>query len=611
VTPLPPPAPTPPVEGGGLVRRGVLSPRLGTPAMRGPETVGMPSDGRHVYVGSAFGTLLGLQRRASDGKLHPVEAFSPVAGADPPSVPQQTLYVTFTADGTQLYLADRDGLRVYDRNVATGLLTVVQVVEETPFGDDIRSMQVALSPDETNLYVANEAHDSVVTYARNASTGELGFLQELVNRSSIGAGGVPIRGLRRPVGVVVSPDGAFVYVVSGSSSDSGQAIVVFARNPGDGTLSHVESVRQGAGIVGLSLPESIAMSPDGQNLYVTSHDEDLVSVWTRDAGTGHPTLLETHGPKTGIANLRGPHGVTVTPDGTRVYVAGTHASALLIFDRDAATGALAYVGDVVEGVNGVSGLVNVSRIAVSADGRSIYTTSPGFLRGSSFFEGTSLDQGAIVHFERDACGNGVLSSLEQCDDGNATSGDGCSDACRLELCPPLPRPDCRHPVKARGARVQMKRGATADRDQLQWAWKKGAVTTPADFGDPSTSAAYLLCLYRDAPTPELAATLAAPAGGSCDGVPCWQAKSGGAKLAYDDDLATPDGIGSLTLRAGLAAGKSSIALKAKGHALLLPSLPLQLPVTVQLTNSDTGVCWEGRYTTASKNDALQFKASGE
>ena len=32
----------------------------------------------------------------------------------------------------------------------------------------------------------------------------------------------------------------------------------------------------------------------------------------------------------------------------------------------------------------------------------------------------------------DPCGNGILSPAEQCDDGNTTSGDGCSATCRLE-----------------------------------------------------------------------------------------------------------------------------------------------------------------------------------
>ena len=40
-------------------------------------------------------------------------------------------------------------------------------------------------------------------------------------------------------------------------------------------------------------------------------------------------------------------------------------------------------------------------------------------------------RGSMTVFDR--CGNGVLSPAEQCDDGNTTSGDGCSATCRLEL----------------------------------------------------------------------------------------------------------------------------------------------------------------------------------
>ncbi len=34
------------------------------------------------------------------------------------------------------------------------------------------------------------------------------------------------------------------------------------------------------------------------------------------------------------------------------------------------------------------------------------------------------------------CGNGSLEAGEQCDDGNTTSGDGCSATCRIEVRPP-------------------------------------------------------------------------------------------------------------------------------------------------------------------------------
>ncbi len=46
----------------------------------------------------------------------------------------------------------------------------------------------------------------------------------------------------------------------------------------------------------------------------------------------------------------------------------------------------------------------------------------------------------------DSCGNGVLDSIESCDDGNTANGDGCSDICQIEdgwTCedPTEPNPD--------------------------------------------------------------------------------------------------------------------------------------------------------------------------
>ncbi len=38
------------------------------------------------------------------------------------------------------------------------------------------------------------------------------------------------------------------------------------------------------------------------------------------------------------------------------------------------------------------------------------------------------------------CGNGKLETGEECDDGNTTSGDGCSSQCKTELTPPMPTP---------------------------------------------------------------------------------------------------------------------------------------------------------------------------
>ena len=98
-----------------------------------------------------------------------------------------------------------------------------------------------------------------------------------------------------------------------------------------------------------------------------------------------------------------------------------------------------------------------------------------------------------------------------------------------------------------------------------------------------------------------------PAGGTCAGKACWKSTKSGFK--YTDHELTPDGLETLELKAG-AAGKASIKVKGKGTNLFVPALPLQPEVTVQLKSS-TGVCWEGTYSTPTKNNAAQFEAKSD
>jgi len=99
----------------------------------------------------------------------------------------------------------------------------------------------------------------------------------------------------------------------------------------------------------------------------------------------------------------------------------------------------------------------------------------------------------------------------------------------------------------------------------------------------------------------------APAGGTCDTKLCWALIRGGFK--YKDKLFTPEGLQQLLLKSGPEA-KSKIQVKGKGDLLPMPTLPLTLPLTVQL-KSETGVCWEARYSTAKTNTSESFKAKAD
>ncbi len=80
---------------------------------------------------------------------------------------------------------------------------------------------------------------------------------------------------------------------------------------------------------------------------------------------------------------------------------------------------------------------------------------------------------------------------------------------------------------------------------------------------------------------------------------------------YKNKLATPDGITQLKLKEGVA-GKAQVQAKGQGLLLAAPSPPLVGTVTAQLLIDDglTVEWWQTTFSSATKNDATQYKAKG-
>ena len=92
-----------------------------------------------------------------------------------------------------------------------------------------------------------------------------------------GVGGVD--GLDGAYSVTVSPDGKNLYAAGGSDD----AVAVFSRNATTGELSFVEVQKDGVGGVdGLYYARSVTVSPDGKNLYAAGAIDDAVAVFGID-----------------------------------------------------------------------------------------------------------------------------------------------------------------------------------------------------------------------------------------------------------------------------------------------------------------------------------------
>jgi sugar lactone lactonase YvrE len=174
-------------------------------------------------------------------------------------------------------------------------------------------------------------------------------------------------------------------------------------------------------------------------------------------------------------------------------------------------------------------------------------------------------------------------------------------------CPPAPRAGCAAAL-AQKATLVVKNNADDTKDLLVWKWKNSADVATVDFGNPLSTSDYRLCLYDDsvASQPRLLAT--AHADGTCGGKPCWKATATG--FTYKNSALTPDGLLLVVLKSG-GAGKAKIVVKGKGANLHVPPLPLTTPVTVQVSRSDGGPCWQAVYSVPRENDAGAFKAKSD
>ena len=126
---------------------------------------------------------------------------------------------------------------------------------------------------------------------------------------------------------------------------------------------------------------------------------------------------------------------------------------------------------------------------------------------------------------------------------------------------------------------------------MQWKWRGDSPTPFDDFGLPTSATSYHLCVYDGASTVVMDARI--PAGGMCSGAspkPCWRRRPKG--FAYRNSDRGPDGIERLKLQGGHSPGTVRIEVKGKGQFLDNPTLPIAQPVTVQLHNDGSGLCWE-------------------
>lgn len=239
-----------------------------------------------------------------------------------------------------------------------------------------QAVALALSADNRHLYAVGSNDNSVAIFARDELTGLLTFVETQtdgvgLNQGLGGATDVLVSGVSGVAG-----DGGQVYVVAANSG----AVVAFQRDATGGGLSFLEYHDQGNSGFDLSGASAVALSGDGMQLYVTAALSNSISVFTRNndhLSGSYGTLipLQQLADDTGTPGLLGAKDLLVSPDGYHVYVTSHTSDAIAFFNRDRFDGALTFMGAISDAVGSIDGLDGVSALAMSFDGRHLYSAA--------------------------------------------------------------------------------------------------------------------------------------------------------------------------------------------------------------------------------------------
>jgi 6-phosphogluconolactonase (cycloisomerase 2 family) len=354
----------------------------GDVALSGADAVAVSPDGRFVYVGASDTASVSAFARESSGALAPV-------------APTVLASVAHRRRGR--HASPPPTVRYFGCVTGAGLIGVAQPRCGASAGGLNGVDALAISPDGRYLYAVSyglePGQDSIVALQIEPRSGALRPLPSGGGcwQSLPGSGCPTVVGLEGASAITISPDGRFVYVASQVSG----AVRGFTRNGSTGALTPLYGdggcVSSGnyadmdksceLKVAQLGGARSLALSPDGRELYVAAFSPGAVVTLGRNPSTGRllalpPNCLQAQADSscpTGRTLLRGATALALAPGGRILYVLADGADTLIELLRDPAEGTLTLTGETPVANDPLSGPV---AIALSPSGQNVYMASP-------------------------------------------------------------------------------------------------------------------------------------------------------------------------------------------------------------------------------------------
>ncbi|AVJ25882.1 putative Ig domain-containing protein [Achromobacter spanius] len=260
-----------------------------------------------------------------------------------------------SADGKSLYVVATQGVVLFARDAATGMLTA-----QGAFGADVVTEHGMIRDVlATGGLVYATAGDSLLVFRQDGAT--LTLLHTYVDN---GDTGLQLDGANA---LTLSADGRFLFV--GTSGGGTLASVFSLDQNGVPTFVMAAQGKDPAATEQYYYTQTLTVSPDGKTLYVVDFDNDQHRLHTLAIGTdGRLTALATTLPDSDVKQI------VVSPDGSAVFVIG--ADQIGVYRRGA-DGALVRVGEISgfgdpfgDGLN----FGTIGGASLSEDGTKLYLT---------------------------------------------------------------------------------------------------------------------------------------------------------------------------------------------------------------------------------------------
>ena len=297
-----------------------LNPCLVGPAFGWAYAIAISPNGDFVYIASSY-----------EGERVNVFSRDSVSG--------QLTYTNtgIWTNGLKEIIISPDGLSLY---ILTGYTSIAYALDpitgvigaQLAVNINFSGKALVVSPDNKYVYgsYSSVGGNQITVYNRDV-LGNLTLAYEVLVNSNISGFGS---------GMIISPDGLFLYVLCASTilAGGGQSVISFNRNISTGNLSFLQEIP--SNFNNSSNMQCIAITPDGLNLYVRT--SSFFSQYDRNITTG--LLTETLASITVGTGNSTADSIITSPDNKNVYVSNAAQNLIHEYGRPAPTATTTVTG---------------------------------------------------------------------------------------------------------------------------------------------------------------------------------------------------------------------------------------------------------------------------